>query len=48
MAFDPHGLGLGGIRKRVRQLGGTVRWLENEPRGIACEVTIPGFAAAAA
>ncbi|MBH1987906.1 MAG: histidine kinase [Burkholderiales bacterium] len=36
-----HGLGLGGVRKRVKQLGGTVRWLDNEPRGIRCEVVVP-------
>ena len=39
-----HGLGLGGVRKRVKQLGGEVRWLENQPRGIVCQVRIPGFA----
>jgi signal transduction histidine kinase len=38
-----HGLGLGGVRKRVKQLGGEVRWRENTPRGIVCEVTIPGL-----
>lgn len=35
-----HGLGLGGVRKRVRALGGAVRWRENQPRGIICEVQI--------
>jgi signal transduction histidine kinase len=35
-----HGLGLGGVRKRVRSLGGAVRWRENQPRGIICEVQI--------
>jgi signal transduction histidine kinase len=35
-----HGLGLGGVRKRVRALGGAVRWRENGPRGIICEVQI--------
>jgi signal transduction histidine kinase len=35
------GLGLGGIRKRVRQLGGTVQWAEREPRGICCTVRLP-------
>lgn len=35
-----HGLGLGGVRKRVRALGGVVRWRENQPRGIICEVQI--------
>ena len=38
-----HGLGLGGIRKRVKQLGGTVQWRENGPQGIACRVTIDGL-----
>lgn len=35
-----HGLGLGGIRKRVKQLQGTVTWLEAQPKGIACEVRV--------
>jgi signal transduction histidine kinase len=35
-----HGLGLGGIRKRVKLLGGEVRWREQTPRGIACEVRV--------
>lgn len=35
-----HGLGLGGVRKRVRMLGGVVRWRENQPKGIICEVQI--------
>ena len=35
-----HGLGLGGVRKRVKALGGMVRWRENQPRGIVCEVQI--------
>ena len=38
-----HGLGLGGVRKRVKLLGGTVSWRVNEPRGIACEVLVPEF-----
>jgi signal transduction histidine kinase len=38
------GLGLGGVRKRVRQLGGEVRWSEREPRGIRCEVYLPRLA----
>jgi len=38
-----HGLGLGGVRKRVKLLGGEVRWSNNEPRGIACEVSVEGF-----
>jgi signal transduction histidine kinase len=35
-----HGLGLGGVRKRVKQLGGEVDWYEAEPSGIGCRVTI--------
>ncbi len=38
-----HGLGLGGVRKRVKLLGGEVQWRENLPRGIVCEVTVPDF-----
>jgi signal transduction histidine kinase len=38
-----HGLGLGGVRKRVKLLGGEAAWRENEPRGICCQVRIPGF-----
>jgi signal transduction histidine kinase len=40
-----HGLGLGGVRKRVKQLGGRVQWLPNTPRGIVCAVEIDGFGA---
>jgi len=40
-----HGLGLGGVRKRVKVLGGTVQWRENQPRGIVCEVQVPHFRA---
>ncbi|MBS0446937.1 MAG: histidine kinase [Proteobacteria bacterium] len=36
-----HGLGLGGVRKRVKQLGGEVEWREAAPRGIACHVKVP-------
>jgi len=39
-----HGLGLGGVRKRVKQLGGTVAWRENGAAGIVCDVEVPGFA----
>ena len=39
-----HGLGLGGVRKRVKQLGGSVAWRELPPRGIACRVTVNGLA----
>jgi signal transduction histidine kinase len=35
-----HGLGLGGVRKRVKQLGGEVEWAENAPIGIVCRVRI--------
>jgi signal transduction histidine kinase len=38
-----HGLGLGGVRKRVKLLGGEVRWRENSPRGIVCEVQVADF-----
>ena len=40
-----HGLGLGGVRKRVKQLGGSVTWRENGNAGIACRVQIPGLGA---
>ena len=35
-----HGLGLGGVRKRVRQLGGNVEWRDNPRRGITCHVRV--------
>ena len=35
-----HGLGLGGVRKRVKQLGGEVEWREVRPHGISCRVVI--------
>jgi len=38
-----HGLGLGGIRKRVKQLGGDVEWKEVAPHGIECRVLIQQF-----
>jgi signal transduction histidine kinase len=38
-----HGLGLGGVRKRVKLLGGTVAWKENGDRGIVCTVNVPEF-----
>jgi len=38
-----HGLGLGGIRKRVKQLGGDVAWSERRPAGIECRVTIEAW-----
>ena len=36
-----HGLGLGGVRKRVKLLGGQVVWVEQAERGIRCEVRVP-------
>jgi signal transduction histidine kinase len=42
-----HGLGLGGVRKRVKQLGGEVEWRELQPRGIGCRVTILDLSARA-
>jgi signal transduction histidine kinase len=36
-----HGLGLGGIRKRVKLLGGEVRWRDNLPQGVVCEIRVP-------
>jgi signal transduction histidine kinase len=36
-----HGLGLGGIRKRVKLMGGSVSWREREPQGIVCLVSVP-------
>jgi signal transduction histidine kinase len=40
-----HGLGLGGVRKRVKLLGGQVAWYANKPCGIVCAVQLPDFAA---
>ncbi len=40
-----HGLGLGGVRKRVKLLGGEVAWSENGERGIVCTVRVPEFGA---
>jgi signal transduction histidine kinase len=42
-----HGLGLGGVRKRTKQLGGSVRWSEVAPRGIRCEVVVEPFSGSA-
>jgi len=39
-----HGLGLGGVRKRVKLLGGVVQWRENQPNGIVCEVFVADLA----
>lgn len=33
-----HGLGLGGVRKRVKLLGGSVAWQQRDTGGIRCEV----------
>lgn len=41
-----HGLGLGGVRKRVKQLGGTVQWQTRATGGIFCEVVVDHFAVA--
>lgn len=35
------GLGLSGVRRRMRDLGGTVSWLERAPRGIRCALRVP-------
>jgi signal transduction histidine kinase len=35
-----HGLGVGGIRKRVRALNGTVSWTQRQPVGIECVVDV--------
>jgi signal transduction histidine kinase len=35
------GLGLGGVRKRVKNLGGTVQWSTAAPTGTVCAVHIP-------
>ncbi|MEO7151926.1 MAG: ATP-binding protein [Burkholderiaceae bacterium] len=37
------GLGLVGVRKRIRQLDGDVAWRELSPRGIACAVRVQGL-----
>ena len=34
------GLGLGGVRKRVKQLGGSVEWREAAASGVECRVSI--------
>ena len=39
------GLGLGGVRKRVKLIGGHVQWRQGEPRGIVCEVHVAAFIA---
>ena len=35
-----HGLGLGGVRKRIKLLGGDVQWRENGRAGIVCTVLV--------
>ena len=40
-----HGLGLGGVRKRVKQLGGEVEWREVAPHGISCRVIVRNLSA---
>lgn len=35
------GLGVGGVRRRVEGLGGSVRWSTCEPHGIRCELNVP-------
>ena len=35
-----YGLGLGGVRKRVKQLDGDAEWREAGPRSISCRVTM--------
>jgi signal transduction histidine kinase len=42
-----HGLGLGGIRTRVKQLGGEGRWRERAPHGIGCAVRVPRWSSGA-
>ena len=39
------GLGVGGVRKRVKQLGGEVSWRPGSEGGIVCEVRVQPFAA---
>ena len=38
-------LGVGGVRKRVRQLGGEVSWQERSPHGISCRVCVERLSA---
>jgi len=35
------GLGVSGVRKRVRQLGGQVTWQQRAPHGIVCRAELP-------
>ncbi|XVJ68990.1 MAG: histidine kinase [Rhizobacter sp.] len=41
-----HGLGLGGVRKRVKQLGGSVQWRALDAGGVCCEVLVENFSSA--
>lgn len=41
------GMGMQGIRERVRALGGTVTWRASSPRGTTLVVTVPAAGAAA-
>ena len=38
-----HGLGLGGVRKRAKQLAGSVEWRRRVPQGTVCHVVAPDF-----
>ncbi|MEQ1804031.1 MAG: ATP-binding protein [Burkholderiaceae bacterium] len=38
-----HGLGLSGVRKRVKQLNGKVEWSDAAPHGICCRVVVQDF-----
>jgi signal transduction histidine kinase len=40
-----NGLGVGGVRKRAKQLGGEVVWQEAEPGGICCTLLIRSLSA---
>ena len=40
-----HGLGLSGVRKRVKQLNGQVEWSEIAPHGICCRVIVQNLSA---
>lgn len=35
------GMGVSGVRRRVRELGGCVTWQERVPRGIRCAIRVP-------
>ena len=35
-----HGLGLSGVRKRVKQLNGQVEWSDGAPHGVCCRVIV--------